>query len=189
MKRISVFCGSSAGNDSVFTVAASALGKLLAEKQYSLVYGGASVGLMGIIADAVLMNGGEAIGVIPNDLKRKEIAHPKLTQLIEVSSMHERKQVMSDLSDAVIALPGGFGTLDELFEMLTWSQLGYHQQPIAVLNIDGFYDHLQAHIVHMVEKGFLKSVFHEQLIFECEVMDVIKRLESFTPQRVNKWMR
>lgn len=188
MNRIAVFCGSSPGNDIIFTRAAETLGRLLAEKQYGLIYGGASVGLMGILADAALMNGGEVVGVIPNDLKRKEIAHPRLTQLIEVTSMHERKQVMSDLSDAVIALPGGFGTLDELFEMLTWSQLGYHQQPIALLNIDGFYDHLQAHIGQMVDKGFLKPIFQKQLIFAREVIDVIDQLETFKPHIVSKWM-
>lgn len=188
MNSIAVFCGSSSGNDAIYGQAAASLGKIMAEKKYQLVYGGASVGLMGIVANAVLQHGGEAIGVIPNDLKRKEIAHPGLTQLIEVSSMHERKQVMSDLSDAVIALPGGFGTLDELFEMLTWSQLGYHQQPIALLNTDGFYEHLEAHIVHMVEKGFLKPIYLEQLIFAREVIDVIEQLESFKPMRVSKWI-
>ena len=188
MKRIAVFCGSSTGNNCLYTETAAALGKLMAQKQYGLVYGGASIGLMGTIADAVLMNSGEVIGVIPNDLKRKEIAHSGLTQLIEVTSMHERKQVMSDLSDAVIALPGGFGTLDELFEMLTWSQLGYHQQPIALLNTDGFYDHLEAHILQMVEKGFLKPIFHKQLIFAREVSQVLDQLDNYSPQMASKWM-
>src|SRR4030095_3484794 len=139
MKRITVFCGSSLGNGTNFRTQATLLGQVLAKRNIELVYGGANVGLMGAVADGVLSEGGKVIGVLPNFLKSKEIAHEQLTELILVDSMHERKTKMNELCDGVIALPGGFGTLEEFFEMLTWAQLGLHKKPIAILNIDGFY--------------------------------------------------
>jgi uncharacterized protein (TIGR00730 family) len=142
MKRITVFCGSSSGTEEIYTTQATLLGETLAIRNIELVYGGAKVGLMGAVADGVLNQGGKVIGVLPNFLGAKEIAHPKLTELILVATMHERKTKMNDLCDGVIVLPGGFGTLDELFEMLTWAQLGLHKKPIAILNVDGYYDAL-----------------------------------------------
>ena len=142
MKRISVFCGSSFGTDKVFEEHAYLLGKTLAAKNIGVVYGGANVGLMGAVANGALQNGGEVIGVLPHFLQTKEIAHTSLTELILVETMHERKTKMDGLCDGVIALPGGFGTLEEFFEMLTWAQLGLHKKPIAILNVNGFYNAL-----------------------------------------------
>jgi uncharacterized protein (TIGR00730 family) len=136
MKSVTVFCGSSSGSNSVYATQAMLLGTALAHRKIRLIYGGAKIGLMGIIADAVLKEGGEVVGILPQFLSSKEIAHRGLTQLIMVDSMHERKTKMHELSDGVIALPGGFGTLEELFEMLTWAQLGLHQNPIGLLNVD-----------------------------------------------------
>jgi uncharacterized protein (TIGR00730 family) len=158
MNRITVFCGSSFGTEEIYTEQAALLGKTLAKQNIELVYGGANVGLMGAVADGVLNNGGKAIGVLPNFLRSKEIAHLGLTELILVESMHERKTKMNDLCDGVMALPGGFGTLEELFEMLTWAQLGLHKKPIAILNINGFYDSLIQLTEVMVSKGLLKEV-------------------------------
>src|SRR5215203_5745857 len=146
MKRVSVFCGSSLGTDEVFQKHAHFVGETLAIQKIGLVYGGANVGLMGAVADGALSKGGEVIGVLPNFLRAKEIAHKNLTQLILVETMHERKTMMNELSDGVIALPGGFGTLEEFFEMLTWAQLGLHKKPIALLNIGGFFDSLKSFI-------------------------------------------
>jgi uncharacterized protein (TIGR00730 family) len=156
MKSITVFCGSSFGSDEKYKEQATLLGQTLAQQNIQLIYGGANVGLMGAVADGILNEGGKAIGVLPHFLQSKEIAHTQLTELILVESMHERKTKMNDLCDAVIVLPGGYGTLEEFFEMITWAQLGLHKKPIAVLNIDGFYDDLIKLVQMMVDKGFLK---------------------------------
>ena len=150
MKRISVFCGSSFGNEEKYATQAFLLGNALAQENIDLVYGGAKVGLMGAVANGILSNKGQVFGVLPNFLKSKEVAHDNLTELIIVESMHERKTKMNELCDGVIALPGGFGTLEELFEMLTWSQLGLHKKPIGILNVDGFYDLLLQFVQKMV---------------------------------------
>src|SRR3954462_563328 len=163
MKSITVFCGSSFGTEEIYKEQAVLLGQTLAKQNIKLIYGGANVGLMGAVADGVLNAGGEAIGVLPNFLRSKEIAHLGLTELILVESMHERKTKMSDLCEGVIALPGGFGTLEELFEMLTWAQLGLHKKPIAILNTNGFYDSLIELTKTMVEKGLLKDVNQKML--------------------------
>ena len=154
MKSITVFCGSSSGTDGVYKSQATLLGRALAERNIQLVYGGAQIGLMGAVADGVLTHGGRAIGVLPGFLKSKEIAHDRLTELIIVETMHERKTKMHELCDGVIALPGGFGTLEELFEMLTWGQLGLHKKPIGLLNTDNFYDPLITLLQTMVDNGF-----------------------------------
>jgi uncharacterized protein (TIGR00730 family) len=153
--HICVFCGSSAGNDVIFSMAAKDLGKLIGESKSTLVYGGGNVGLMGILADAVLASGGEVIGVIPDFLYKREVAHHGLTRLEVVGSMHERKKRMADLSDCFIAMPGGWGTLDELAEILTWKQLGLINSPIGLLNINSYFDHLAAQMSVMVRDGFL----------------------------------
>ena len=188
MKRITVFCGSSFGTEDIYKSEATALGKVLAQKGIELVYGGANVGLMGAVADGVLREGGKVIGVLPHFLQSKEIAHEGLTELILVDSMHERKTKMNELSDGVIALPGGFGTLEEFFEMLTWAQLGLHKKPIAILNIDGFYDALKVLIQVMVDKGFLKAVNQEMLLVSDNIEDLITKMSEYTAPEVGKWI-
>ncbi|MDQ0780420.1 uncharacterized protein (TIGR00730 family) [Chryseobacterium sp. W4I1] len=163
MKNITVFCGSSFGTDDIYKNQAFLLGQTFAKQQIQLIYGGADVGLMGTVADGVLSEGGKAIGVLPQFLQSKEIAHKNLTELIIVETMHERKMKMNDLCDGVIVLPGGYGTLEEFFEMITWAQLGLHKKPIGILNIDGFYDDLIRLVQTMVNKGFLKQVNRDML--------------------------
>lgn len=188
MKRITVFCGSSSGTEDVYATQATLLGETLAKRNVELVYGGANVGLMGAVADAVLNHGGKAIGVLPNFLRSKEIAHKQLTELILVDSMHERKTKMNDLCDGVIALPGGFGTLDELFEMLTWGQLGLHKKPIAILNVGGYFDALIVFIQTMVEKGLLKEVNQQMLLVSDSIDDLLDKMENYVPPTVGKWI-
>jgi uncharacterized protein (TIGR00730 family) len=155
LRRICVYCGSKSGSQPRFGAAADELGALLAERGIGLVYGGASVGLMGTVADAVLAGGGEVIGVIPGDLFADEVAHEGLTELHVVGSMHERKARMSELADAFIALPGGFGTIEEVVEAVTWTQLGIHRKPVALLDVDGYYQHLLAFLDRAVADGLL----------------------------------
>jgi uncharacterized protein (TIGR00730 family) len=188
MKRITVFCGSSSGTEEIYTEQAALLGETLAKRNIELVYGGAKVGLMGAVANGVLNSGGTAIGVLPNFLRSKEIAHPKLTELILVDTMHERKTKMNDLCDGVIALPGGFGTLDELFEMLTWGQLGLHKKPIAILNVDGYYDALIAFVQTMTDKGLLKEVNQQMLLVSDTIDDLLDKMENYIPPSVGKWI-
>ena len=157
MKRICVFCGSKPGDRPAYLMAARELGERLARNHLGLVYGGASIGLMGAVADAVLDGGGEAIGVIPNSLKDKEIAHPGLTDLRVVKDMHSRKALMTDLADGFIALPGGIGTLEELFEIWTWANLDLHRKPCVLLNVEGYYDDLLKFLDTMNTAGFLKN--------------------------------
>jgi uncharacterized protein (TIGR00730 family) len=188
MKRITVFCGSSFGTEEIYKEQATLLGKTLAKQNIELVYGGANVGLMGAVADGVLNAGGKAIGVLPNFLRSKEIAHLGLTELILVESMHERKTKMSDLCDGVIALPGGFGTLEELFEMLTWAQLGLHKKPIAILNINGFYDSLIELTKVMVEKGLLKDTNQQMLLVSDNIDDLLDQMKNYVAPTTGKWI-
>jgi len=188
MNRITVFCGSSFGTEEIYKEQATLLGETLAKQNIELVYGGANVGLMGAVADGVLNAGGKAIGVLPNFLRSKEIAHLGLTELILVESMHERKTKMNDLCDGVIALPGGFGTLEELFEMLTWAQLGLHKKPIAILNINGFYDSLIELTQTMVEKGLLKDVNQKMLLVSDTIDDLLDQMKNYVPPTVGKWI-
>ena len=188
MKRITVFCGSSFGTEEIYKEQAALLGETLAEKNIELVYGGANVGLMGAVADGVLSKGGKVIGVLPDFLRSKEIAHQGLTELILVESMHERKTKMNDLCDGVIALPGGFGTLEELFEMITWAQLGLHKKPIAILNINGFYDSLIQLTEVMVEKGLLKEVNQQMLLVSDNIDDLLYKMNNYTAPTVGKWI-
>ena len=187
MKRICVFCGSSKGFDSEIPQQARNLGKILVAEGIDLVYGGTDVGLMGEIANVVLEEGGEAIGVIPGFIKEFKLTHTHLTDLIVVKTMHERKAKMSELSDGFIALPGGFGTLEELFEVLTMSQLSLHQKPVALLNINGFYDELLQMMNKMVEKGFLLSVNLDMLIVSENVEELINRMKNYKTPQTNKW--
>jgi len=188
MKRVTVFCGSSSGSDKIFEEQAYLLGKMLAENKIDLVYGGAKVGLMGAVANGVLQNGGKVIGVLPNFLSVKEIAHEELTELILVETMHERKTKMNELSDGVIALPGGFGTLEELFEMVTWAQLGLHKKPVAILNTNGFYNSLIEMIQKMVVEGFLKEVNQQMLLTSDNISGVLEKMKNYQPPVVAKWI-
>jgi uncharacterized protein (TIGR00730 family) len=188
MKNITVFCGSSRGYESNFIVQAHLLGQTLAKRNFGLVYGGAKIGLMGAVADGALSEGGKVIGVLPHFLRSKEIAHEGLTELILVESMHERKIEMHELSDGVIALPGGFGTFEELFEMLTWAQLGLHKKPIGILNIDGFYDSLIIMIQTMVGKGFLKVMNQQMLLVSNDIDDLLDKMNNYVAPVVGKWI-
>ncbi|MGU9937652.1 TIGR00730 family Rossman fold protein [Empedobacter brevis] len=188
MKRLTVFCGSSNGSNKVFINEAYKLGKKLVENEIELVYGGANVGLMGIVADSVLENKGVAIGVLPHFLKKVEVEYKGLSELILVDSMHERKAKMNQLSDGVITLPGGFGTLEEFFEMLTWAQLGLHKKPIAIYNIDGFYDDLLLFIRSMVTKGFLKQENYDMLIVSDDLDDLFDQIKNYKAPTVGKWI-
>ena len=187
MKKIAVFCGSSAGNDFTYRDQAYQLGKTLAEKEIELIYGGGSIGLMGAVANGALEHKGKVTGVIPGFLNEKEIAHDKLDSLIEVDSMHERKKKMHELSEGVIALPGGYGTLEEFFEMLTWGQLGLHKKPVALLNINGFYDPLRKLTDNMVEEGFLKQAYLDLMIINNDIERLIEQMHQYIPPKTKKW--
>lgn len=188
MKAITVFCGSSSGKNPAFNIQALALGKALASYNIILIYGGAKVGLMGAVANGALDHGGKVIGVLPHFLQKKEIAHEGLTQLILTESMHERKIIMNDLCEGVIALPGGFGTLEELFEMLTWGQLGMHSKPIGILNIDGYYDALIALLKSMVKDGLLKQENQKMLLVSDDIEDLLLQMNNYTPSLTGKWI-
>lgn len=188
MKSITVFCGSSFGSDEKYKKQATLLGQTFAKQNIQLIYGGANVGLMGAVADGVLQEGGKAIGVLPHFLQSKEIAHTNLTELILVESMHERKTKMNDLCDGVIVLPGGYGTLEEFFEMITWAQLGLHKKPIAVLNIDGFYDDLITLVQTMVDKGFLKQINQEMLLVSDNIDELLEKMRNYEAPTVGKWI-
>lgn len=188
MDRILVFCGSNHGSDDRFTEQTIRLGKTLAKQNIELVYGGAKVGLMGKLADAVLDAGGKVTGVIPRFLKEKEILHEKLTAVILVDTLQERKAKMSALCDGVIALPGGYGTLDELFEMLTRAQLGLHFKPIGMLNVAGYYDPLLMMIEKMATSQFLKKSHADRLLVEDNVDALLNRMLEFTAPTDSKWM-
>lgn len=188
MKRITVFCGSSAGSDGTLMEQATMLGQTLAKQKIELVYGGSNVGLMRAVADGALGAGGIVIGVLPDFLRAKEVAHLGLTELLIVESMHERKMKMNELCDGVIALPGGFGTLEELFEMLTWAQLGLHKKPIAILNTNGFYDALIMLLNNMVDNGFLKSVNKEMLLVSSDIEDLLHKMKNYVAPTIEKWI-
>jgi uncharacterized protein (TIGR00730 family) len=186
MKTVCVYCGSSIGAKAVYAERAAALGTRLAQEGLALVYGGGNVGLMGVAADAALAAGGEVIGVIPEQLVGWEVAHRGLTRLEVVSSMHERKARMFDLSDAFVALPGGFGTLDEMFEMLTWRQLGLGDKPCAFLDVDGYYAPLIAMLDRMVEESFLRSGHREELWYGEDIAGMLAWLRGYSPKPLGK---
>jgi uncharacterized protein (TIGR00730 family) len=188
MKSICVYCGSNAGNKPAYTERAIALGDRIAKEGLQLVYGGGNVGLMGIVADAVLAAGGEVIGVIPEQLVNWEVAHKGLTRLDVVANMHERKKRMFDLSDAFVALPGGFGTLDEMFEMLTWRQLGIGDKPCAFLDVEGFYTPLMGMIDRMVEERFLHPEQRADLWRGDDLDAMFGWMRAYSPAQADKWM-
>ncbi len=180
MKSIAVYCGASFGADPVYAEAARELARAMVERNIALVYGGGNVGLMGVIADEVMRLGGEATGVIPRALVDKEVGHAGLTRLFVVKDMHERKAMMADLSDGFIAMPGGMGTLEELFEMLTWSQLGIHCKPVGVLNVAGFYDKLVGLMAHLQEEGFVREQHARLMMVESSPDALLVRLSTET---------
>ena len=188
MKTICVYCGSNTGSKPAYTERAMALGERLARDGLTLVYGGGNVGLMGVVADAVLENGGEVIGVIPEQLVGWEVAHKGVTRLEVVANMHERKMRMFDLSDAFVALPGGFGTLDEMFEMLTWRQLGIGNRPCAFLDVDGFYQPLIGMIDRMVEERFLHPDQRHDLWHGDDIDAMLAWMRDYRPAQADKWM-
>lgn len=189
MKRIAVYCGSNKGARPEYGTAAQELGALLAREKIELVYGGGCVGLMGLLADAALANGGHVIGVIPEKLVIKEVIHEKLPDRRIVKTMHERKALMAELSDGFIALPGGYGTFEEFFEVLAWSQLGWHQKPFGLLNIANFYTHLMQFLDHTTGEGFIRPQHRELVIIESEVKPILRRLKEFRPPTEVKWMK
>lgn len=186
MKSLCVYCGSSIGASPGYADAARRLAKEMVDDNISLVYGGGNVGLMGVIADEVIRLGGEATGVIPKALMDREVGHSGLTRLHIVKDMHERKAMMADLSDGFIAMPGGIGTLEELFEVFTWSQLGLHDKPIGLLNVNGFYDGLITFLEHVVSERFLKAEQASLLVHASEPVALVDRLKTFRPQRHDK---
>ena len=189
IKRICVFCGSAYGHKKEYPEAAIQLGEVLIANNIGLVYGGGDVGLMGDIANTVFNNGGEVIGVIPRHLADKEVAHKGIRDLRIVGSMHERKALMEKLSDAFIAMPGGFGTMDEMFEIITWGKLELHSKPCGFLNINGFYDKLFEFINHIISEGFIKKEYNEALLTDKNPQNLIHKLENYKPAKVDaiKW--
>lgn len=181
MKSLCVYCGASIGASPVYADAARALAKAMVDDNIALVYGGGNVGLMGVIADEVIRLGGEATGVIPKALMDKEVGHHGLTRLHIVKDMHERKAMMAALSDGFIAMPGGIGTLEELFEVFTWSQLGFHEKPIGLLNVNGYYDGLIAFLSHVVQERFLRTEQASLLIHESDPDQLLERMKTFKP--------
>ena len=188
MKSVCVYCGSNPGRRGTYRVAATALGETIARRGLRLVYGGASVGLMGAVADAALAAGGHVIGIMPKALVDKEIAHAGLSELHVVASMHERKQMMADLSDGFIALPGGVGTMEELFEVWTWAQLGHHAKPCGLLDVAGFYELLEAFLDHQVTEGFVRAEHREILKVEANPDSLLDAFETYEAPRVAKWI-
>ena len=188
MKSISVFCGSSEGNDPKIISEAHQLGQTLAKRNIALVYGAAKIGIMGKVAQGAIESGGEVIGIIPVFLKTKEIVHTELTELIITDNMHDRKVIMYEKSDGFIIIPGGFGTMDEFFEITTWGQLGLHTKPIGILNINGYYDALIAQCKMMVERGFLKQENLEAVVVDTNIEGLLEQMNNYKPLPAPKWL-
>jgi len=188
MQRLCVYCGSNRGARPEYADAAQRLARLLAERGTGLVYGGASRGIMGLLADAVLDAGGTVTGVMPRAIRKKELTHNGLTDLFIVDTMHERKAKMAELSDGFVALPGGFGTLEEIIEIVTWGQLQFHQKPCGILNVAGYFDSLLAFVEHAVAEGFLKSQHRDALIVDADPAQLLSRFDSFVPSTAQKWL-
>lgn len=187
LRSICVFCGASPGVNPLYRETAEALGRHIGERGLRLVYGGGAVGLMGVVADAAMAAGGEVIGIIPHSLERSEIGHRGLTRLEVVDGMHARKARMAELSDAFMALPGGLGTLEELFEVWTWGQLGYHAKPLGLLDVNGFYDKLSLFLDHLVDEGFVRAPHREMLQRGASPAELLANLENWQPLAPAKW--
>jgi uncharacterized protein (TIGR00730 family) len=188
LKSICVFCGANLGHNPQFERDAFTLGQLCAESDITVIYGAAKVGIMGVIARGCLSKQGKIIGIVPQFLMSKEIIHEELTEIVVVEDMHTRKALMHDKSEGFIILPGGYGTLDEMFEALTWLQLGRHQKPIGILNSAGYYDHLIAFLQHMVTEGLLRKENYDLLLVDDSVEGLLAQMEAFEHQHVGKWM-
>ena len=187
MPRICVYCGSNSGNRPVYAEAAESLADVLVRHEFELVYGGSDKGIMGVLANAVLELGGKVHGVIPQMLMDKEIAHQGITELHVVASMHARKTMMAALSDGFIAMPGGFGTLEEIIEIVTWGQLRFHDKPCGLLNIDGYFDHLIAYLDHANNEGFLRTENREMLLVDANPAALVRQFERYAAPQVDKW--
>lgn len=188
MKRICVYCGSASGASPDYVNSAHQVAAAFLKNDIELVYGGAKVGVMGAIADAMLAAGGTVIGVLPKGLFRTEVPHSGLTQLIEVKSMHERKSRMAEISDGFIALPGGLGTIEELFEILTWAQLGLHKNPVAILNVNGFYDKLIEYLEHAVAEQFIRPQHKDMIIVDTDINNILLKFASYQAPSTQKWI-
>lgn len=188
MKSITVFCGSSSGFRPEYAEAAKNLARLLVERNIRLVYGGGNVGLMGIISDEVMRNGGTVIGIIPDSLFKKEVGKREITELHVVGSMHERKALMAELAEGFIAMPGGIGTFEEFFEILTWSQLGFHEKPCGLLNVAGYYDGLLALCDNAVREGFLRPIHRALILDDSNAVSLLEKMNNFQPPSVVKWI-
>ncbi|MDO1500238.1 TIGR00730 family Rossman fold protein [Winogradskyella maritima] len=189
LKSLAVFCGSSTGNDDAIIQQSKELGQTMAKRNMTLVYGGAQIGIMGTVAKAVLDNGGKAIGVVPYFLSTKEIVNSNLTELIETKTMHDRKVIMYDKSDGFLIIPGGFGTMDEFFEIATWGQLGLHTKPIGILNSNGYYDALISQCETMVAKGFLPEANFKAIQTDTTIEGLLNKMQNFTPLPAPKWLK
>jgi len=189
MKSIAIYCGSSKGHDPIYAQAAQRTGELFAAREIELIYGAGNVGLMGEVADAALAKGGKVCGIIPEFLKNWEVYHRGITELIVTETMHQRKQIMADRSEGFIALPGGFGTLDELFEIATWGQLRLHAKPIGILNVNGYYDGILAHMKHMTETGFLKLENKNMIAVSDNIEDLLAQMSNMDFKATDKWIK
>lgn len=188
LNSLCVYCGSSSGRRALYAEAARALAQAMVERNIRLVYGGAGIGVMGAVADEVLRLGGQAIGVIPQALMRKEVAHEGLTELHVTSSMHARKTLMAELADGFVALPGGIGTFEEIFEVWTWGQLGFHRKPCGLLNVDGYYDGLIAFLDHSAREGFVRDQHRRMLVVETEAAALLDRFAAYVPPALPRWV-
>jgi uncharacterized protein (TIGR00730 family) len=188
MKSVLVYCGANAGKNPIYAETAKNLGLELVKRQLRLIYGGGSLGLMGVVSTTVMDNGGEVTGIIPNFLDRLEVGNPNLTEVIKVETMHERKALMEQLCDAIVTIPGGFGSMDELFEILSWSQLGLHAKPVAILNVNGFYDNLLKQLDVMTEEGFLRPENKALLLVATTIDELFEKMESFKYEHRAKWL-
>lgn len=188
MQRVCVYCGSNTGNNPAYVTAAVELADALLDRDIELVYGGAAKGIMGVLADRVLERGGSVHGVIPQQLVDKEVAHQGLTKQHVVGSMHERKMLMAALSDGFVALPGGFGTLEEIIEIVTWGQLRFHDKPCGLLNVDGYFDALLGFLDHAEAEGFVRDANRRMLLHDASVNGLLEQFEQYEPPTVDKWM-
>ncbi|MEO1448263.1 MAG: TIGR00730 family Rossman fold protein [Bacteroidota bacterium] len=188
MERICVFCGSSSGQDPVYRSAAQEMGRALVKAGIGMVYGAGNVGLMGVIADEMLTHKAEVIGVIPDFLMKKEVGHTGISELIVVDTMHQRKALMAEKSDGFISMPGGYGTLDETFEIMTWAQLGLHQCPVGLLNVKGYYDPMLRMLDHMVEEGFLRAENRAMLLADSDPEQLLAKMDAYQAPDVEKWL-
>ncbi len=188
MKRICVFCGANTGKRDQYSTAAKDLAEELVSREIEIVYGGGRIGLMGVLAERAIELGGRVIGVIPESLATKEVAHDSISELIVVGSMHERKAKMAELSDGFISLPGGIGTIEETFEMLTWSQLGFHNKPCGIINVEGFYNKLIEFLNHTSEEKFFRDIYRRMLIVETDPSALLDKFEQYKPPQVKHWI-